>query len=72
MALELSPDAPIRRPTASCDPDVLATYERLVVAREGLQTFLRATLFDQTDWAPRISRAAHLVNEAQKLIEGLR
>lgn len=69
---ELSSE-PVRRQLASCDPDVLALYERLVVAREGLRAFVRACLLEQSvEWFAAGRRAEDLVDRAQQLVERIR
>lgn len=63
---------PIRRALATCDPDVIALYERLVIAREGARRFVRACIEDGADWLPDALRVDDLLARAQRAIEGLR
>lgn len=63
----------IKRPLASADPDVIAYYERLVVAREGSRRFCRATTEDgPVEWLAKALKADDLLARAQRVIEGLR
>lgn len=67
------PEQPTRRPLASCDPDILAVYERLVIGAEGLRGFYRAALLDrEVHWAAAAARAMHHLSRAQREIEELR
>ncbi len=66
-------DDPVRRPLASCDPDILGVYERLVIAREGMRAFVRAALEErEVRWVAAGSRADYHLRRAQSEIEALR
>jgi hypothetical protein len=67
------PDEQTRRPLASCDPDILCLYERLVIGAEGLRAFYRAQLMDRGGkWAAAAARAMHHMRRVQQEIEELR
>jgi len=71
--VSIRPVTPIRRPVATCDPDVLALYERLVVAREGARSFLRQAAAEQVwSWHEVGAEVEVLIGQCQALIEALK
>lgn len=66
-------EVPIRQPLASSDPDILALYERFVIAREGLRTFTRCAVEENNaHWLRAGLRMEHLIISCQGLAEELR
>jgi len=64
---------PVRRRLASSDPDVLALYERLVIAREGARDFVAACLVEgDTEWYAAGSKVRDLLDRAQQIVEALK
>jgi hypothetical protein len=66
------PDTLIRRPLASCDPEFLVLYERLVIARQGSRGALRNALLDrEVALAKQLGRIDELIDNAQRIAEAL-
>ena len=64
---------PLRRPLVSSDPDVLALYERLVIAREGVRAFMKAAIEEgAAEWVMAGEQIEYLINRAQERAEELR
>lgn len=71
----------LRRPLALQDPDLIAAYERLVVAREGVARFrevlmqaerwLPPSRTEHGDWLRRVDAAESYVVAAQELFEDM-
>jgi hypothetical protein len=64
---------PVRRRLASSDPDVLALYERLVIAREGARNFAQACLIDgDTEWYATGAHVEQQLDRLQRRVEALK